>query len=845
MLRLLGSLFVLALTLTIVGAVAVLGVISHFGRALPDYSQLAQYEPPNTTRLYAADGKLLAEYYVENRVFIPVEAIPKQLINAFLAAEDRSFYEHKGIDPMGIGRAIVTNMRQMTGDEQNLVGGSTITQQVVKNFLLGSEKTYERKIKEAILSFRITKAFSKDRILELYLNQIYLGMGSYGVAAAALNYFNKSVDELTIEESALLASLPKAPAKFDPRKYYDRVKARRDWVIAGMQEQGYITAEQAKVAIETPIVLRQRSPDETARADFFAEEVRRELKALYGDEVLYKGGLVVRTTVDPALQAMAEKAFIDGISKYDIRHGYRGAFTRIRTTANWQEELAKLDASVLPPSWHLAAVLDTKEKVATIGLPDGSKGRIELEDAKWARRVGVEGKLGAVPSKMTEIMLPGDVVVVTAYTAPPVKEGEKEVKPEDIEGRYVLRQIPEVNGGFIAMDPHTGKVRAMVGGFSFAKTEYNRTTQAKRQPGSAFKTFVYLTALENGFSPTTIIVDGPVSLSQGAGKPAWTPQNYSNDYLGPVTLRTGLEKSRNAMTVKLALSLGIDRIIETGKRFGIYDEVARNFSIVLGAAESTLIRMTNAYAILANGGKRVKPVLIERIQDRYGKTIFRSDNRPCEGCQLGDASMNEPAAPVIADAREVVVEPQTNYQIISILNGVVERGTATRAKVLGRPLGGKTGTTNDSYDTWFIGFSPDLVAGTYVGFDRPRSLGEKETGASVALPIFVEFMGDALKNVPPKPFRVPEGIRLSRIDVETGLVAGPETAPNKVVLEAVKSETAHVMTTEPDIMPEPTEDQLYMPGTGAEPAPVGVPIYTAPRNRNREFVPTVGTGGIY
>ncbi|MBN8531925.1 MAG: transglycosylase domain-containing protein, partial [Alphaproteobacteria bacterium] len=599
--RLLANLAALFFMLAIIAVLAVSYVVYYYGKDLPDTQQLAEYDPPMVTRLYAGDGRLVAEYATEKRSFVPVKAIPKHVLQAFISAEDKNFYEHSGIDFMGMGRAILQNVETISqGRDQNLVGGSTITQQVVKNFLLTNEKSVERKIKEAILSFRISKVYSKDRILELYMNQIYLGFNSYGVAAAALNYFNKSLDELTLEEAAFLAVLPKAPNNYNPRVHYDRAKERRDWVIGRMLEDGYVTVDEAKLAIATPIVTRTRDETETATAEFFAEEVRRQLIEQYGSDTLYKGGLAVRTTLDPNLQGIAQRAMREALESYDQRHGYRGPVAQVASLKYWQDGLAGVPKPPLTENWKLAVVLALKANAVELGLPGGNTGIMPFENMKWARKWLPEQRYGAEIAKPSDALKPGDVILV--------EEKESEGKVD-----YFLRQVPQVNGAMVVMDPFTGRVLAMVGGYGYGVTEFNRATQARRQPGSAFKPFVYVTALERGFTPSSIILDAPVELSQGPGQPMWRPENYTGKFYGPSTLRKGVEHSRNAMTVRLALRLGIDNIIETATRAGIYDKVPRNFSLVLGAAETTLLRLTNAYAIIANGGRRVQPALIERI----------------------------------------------------------------------------------------------------------------------------------------------------------------------------------------------------------------------------------------
>lgn len=816
------SLLVTGLTLSLFGVAAVVGVIYYYSQDLPDYKQLAEYSPDTVTRLYAGDGRLLEEYATEKRAFVPIESIPKRIIYAFLSAEDRNFYQHPGIDFVGIGRAVVTNARNFMQHKQNLVGGSTITQQVIKNFLLTSEKKLARKIKEAILAFRVTKLFSKDHILELYLNDIYLGYGSYGIAAAALNYFNKPIEELTIEEAAFLATLPKAPAHYDPRKYYDRAKSRRDWVIGRMEEDGYIRKEEAEEAIKTPILLRQRDETEAVAAPYFAEEVRRNLIEDYGYDTLYKGGLSVRTTLNPDMQKMAEKALDDGLISYDRRHGYRGPVTSLPSIQNWQDKLRAVPSPPLHDNWKLAVVTAIQADRAYIGFSNGATGEIPLSELKWARKALKNNDRGPAIAQPGDVLTKGDVIIVA--------------ETEENKNNYSLQQVPKINGSLIALDPHTGRVLAMAGGLSFRKDEFNRATQAQRQPGSAFKPFIYLTALENGFTPSSIIDDAPVSIYQGPGLPLWKPKNYGNRFYGPSTLRVGLEKSRNVMTVRLAQELGLNAIREVAQRFGIYDNFPLNYSAVLGAYETTLMRLTSAYGTFVNGGRRITPYLIERIQDRNGHTIFRQDKRECLTCRLRDGDdLLMPTVPHLPDTREILLDPVTAYQMTSILHGVIEHGTGVRARKIGKPLGGKTGTTNDSYDTWFIGFSPNLVTGVFVGFDQPASLGKKETGSSVALPIWVDFMQAALKDEPSLPFRTPEGVRLIRVDRETGLPPTPGTPIKQMIFEAFRTGT------------EPGSQGWRVHHLMSPTSPIGLPEGEAysPEAPSPSFTPSVGTGGLY
>ncbi|HLT18898.1 MAG TPA: penicillin-binding protein 1A, partial [Thermomicrobiales bacterium] len=754
------------------GGAGMLYLMWRYAGELPDYRQLADYEPPTVTRVHAGDGRLLAEFAHEKRVFVPIEAIPRRVIQAFLAAEDKNFYSHPGIDPLSIVRAVITNVERLM-DDRRPVGASTITQQVAKNFLLSNEVTLERKLKEALLAFRIEQAFTKDQILELYLNQIYLGVGSYGVAAAALNYFDKSLDELTVSEAAFLAGLPKAPSWYHPERRPDAAKARRDWVIGRMLEEGFIDRDQAEVARAEPLVMRRRAPTEVVTAEYFVEEMRRELIRRHGEDFLYQGGLSIRTTLSPELQAIAEKALRDGLIAYDRRHGWRGPMERTQLHADpgWPALLAEMDRTGGLDSWELALVLAVEPAAATIGLVDGSTAPLPLAELKWARSVDEEGNLGPPIERADQVLTAGDVVWVEKIAPSEGEQGE---------AHYTLRQPPEVEGALVALNPHTGRVLALQGGFSYARSEFNRATQALRQPGSALKPFVYLAALENGFTPSSILLDAPIVIDQGAGLGKWKPSNYSRRFYGPSTLRLGIEKSRNVMTVRLAQAVGMDRIREMATRFDLERGLGRNLASALGSNEVTLLQLTTAYAMLVNGGKRIEPALIERIQDRHGRTVMQRDARPCPACQ--NVAWEGQPAPVLPDLREEVIDPPHAYQMVNLLQGVVERGTGQRARAIGKPVAGKTGTTDDSRDAWFVGFTPDLVVGVFVGFDQPRSLGQDEQGASAALPIFVDFMTAALKDEPATPFRVPPGIRLVRVDAETGLLPGPTT--DVAILEA-------------------------------------------------------------
>ena len=762
--------------LIIVG-VGCLYAIYTFGRGLPDYTQLADYEPPVMTRVQAGDGRLLVEYAIQQRVFVPISAMPKMLVKAFLSAEDKNFYYHPGIDPVGIMRAVLINVKNFA-QGRRLVGASTVTQQVAKNFLLTSDVTLKRKIKEAILAFRIERTLSKKRILELYLNEIYLGFGSYGVATAALNYFNKSLDNLTISEAAFLAALPKAPNNYNPLKNSSGARARRDWVIGRMLEDEAITFEEARQAKAKPLYVRNRDNTEYVQAKYFAEEVRQELVKRYGEKKLYKGGLSVRTTLNPDYQRIAYRALRDGLEAYDRRHGWRGPLAQVELNQDWLSQLVSIKPPTAIGDWHISVVREILEEKTKIGLDDGSLGVIQFKELKWARKWLKGENLGPSVTKPGDVLSVGDIILVDKVTGEKEDNATKEVN-------YSLQQIPEIEGALLAIDPHTGRVLAMVGGYDYEKSQFNRSVHARRQPGSAFKPFVYLVALDKGFTPSSLILDAPFVIDQGPGLPKWRPANYTKKFYGPSTMRLGIEKSRNLMTVRLAQTIGIESIAQYARNFGIVDQLPRQLSMALGAGETTLLRLTAAYAMLVNGGKRIKPTLIDRIQDRHGQTVFKHDNRFCPKCQSSFWT-NQPV-PKFAETREILTDPGSAFQMVSMLEGVIERGTGRRIREIGKPLAGKTGTTNGSLDTWFLGFSPDLAVGVFAGFDTPRSLGKREQGASVAAPIFRAFMADALSDKPAIPFRIPPNIRLVRVNSTSGQPARP--GDRRVILEAFKSGT--------------------------------------------------------
>ena len=789
-------------------AVAAGVLLQTFNADLPDYDSLAQYEPPVMTRIHAADGQLVAEHARERRLYLPIQAVPDLVKAAFLSAEDKNFYEHDGIDIAGILRAAVVNIRNR-GSGKRPIGASTITQQVAKNFLLSNEVSYERKIKEALLALRIEQAYSKDKIFELYLNEIYLGLGSYGIAAAALNYFDKPVNQLTIEEAAYLAALPKAPENYNPFRHEDRAIERRNWVIDRMVENGYIRAADGETAKNTRIEVKtRRNGNYLFASEFFAEEVRRNLIDMYGSQKLYEGGLSVRTTLDPKLQVLARKALQDGLTSFDEKRGYRGPVTTVDISDDWGLALAKVPALADVPEWRLAVVLAAEKDSAKIGLQPSTlasgalstqrdEGTIPLAEMKWAKS-GV--------TNVASVLKPGDVVYVQALP--------------DTPGSFKLRQVPQIEGAIVAMDPYTGRVLAMQGGFSFAESEFNRATQAWRQPGSAFKPFVYSAALDNGYTPSSVVLDAPIEIY--SGNDVWRPENYGGKFYGPATLRTGIEKSRNVMTVRLAQDMGMPLVVEYAKRFGIYDDLAPYLPMAIGAGETTVLRLVTAYATIANGGRKIEPTLIDRIQDRFGRTIYQHDQRKCEGCD--EATWTGQDEPTLVDNRVQVLDPMTAYQITSMMEGVVKRGTATIVQKVGKPIAGKTGTTNDEKDAWFVGFSPDLVCGVFIGYDKPRPMGRGQTGGHVAAPVFVEFMKAALRDAPPKEFRVPPGIELIPIDRRTGLRAQP--GDPDVILEAFKPGTA----------PPTTYSIIGYQDT------MGIPETVSPE---ADRAVATGTGGLY
>ena len=718
-----------------------LSTLWYFSIGLPDYKNLKNYQPPISSRVYSENRKLIAEYALEKRLFIPYESIPKKIINSFLAAEDKNFFSHPGVDAKGILRAIINNIKNIAQNKR-LEGASTITQQVAKNFLLTNEVSIKRKIKEAILAFRIERAYTKERILELYLNQIYLGQGTYGIAAASLEYFDKSIKNLNYSEAALLAALPKAPSKYNPYKFPDLAKFRRNLVLQNIADNKFISKDELEQFKASELDLKKREIEIINEANSYTEEVRKKVKNIYGFEKLYSQGLSISTPLNINYQIEALKSLRKGIEEYDRRRGWRGPITNKLKDKNWKKKIIqyKLDPTL---NWSIAEIISTTESeltFKTINEKKNLEGVLLLENIKWTLR----GK-----KQLKKSFKNGDIIFV---------------KKEN--NNWRIKQYPKVNGGIVVLDPFTGDVLALVGGFNFKTSEFNRVTQAKRQPGSAFKPIVYAAALESGFAPNSIILDAPFVESQGIGLKNWKPENYGKKFYGPSTFRKGIEYSRNLMTVRIAKIIGLDKILELSKELNIYDDIPELLSVSLGAAETTLLNLTSAYAPFVNGGKKINPKLISRIQDRRGKTIFQEQDRKCIGC---DKFINDGLKlPKIESINKKIISEETAYQMTSILQGTVERGTAKKLRSLKVPLAGKTGTTNDNYDAWFIGFSSNLIIGVYIGFDNPKTLGKNETGSKAALPIFKNFVENALFKEDFKDFEIPENIYLTSINYDTG-----------------------------------------------------------------------------
>ncbi|MBT5828000.1 MAG: PBP1A family penicillin-binding protein [Alphaproteobacteria bacterium] len=786
--------------LTFLGITSIAATIIYFSSTIPNYKNLANYNPPVTSRLYANDGTLADEFALQKRSYVPIKFIPLTIQNAFLAAEDSNFYNHAGIDLYAITRAMWQNVFRYK-EGKNFIGASTITQQVVKNILLTKERTITRKIKEAILAVKISRIMSKERVLELYLNEIYLGKRSYGVATASLNYFNKSLENLSLAESAFLAALPKAPSSLDPEKNYQKALERRNWVINRMFQDDLITGSEKDLALATPIITNKYEQKTLLSSGSFSSYVRNELTEKFGEDNILEEGLVIQSTLNPKIQNIALKSLRKGLVAYDRKNGYRGALQNIDITT--EHEFAsveyfsfltqKLKEINFPKTnniekWELAIIYAVNENNLDIFLKNNNNqpAIIAFRDLKWAttltkkidEETGEEISFLKELERLSETFNVGDIILVRKKT--------KQTKANIL--HYDLMQMPEVNGAVIAINPHNGAINAMVGGYNDFKTDYNRAVQAKRQPGSIIKPFTYLAALENNISPNALIIDDEVRMQKEDGT-YWVPMNYSNKFYGPTPMRLGLEKSRNVVTIRLAELVGLNKIADIITRYGISDNPVVNYALILGSDETNLLRITNAYAMIANGGKKVIPTAIEKVQDKTGHTIFKRDKRECKNCNV-NIDLDDTIIPIpeINDNRELITDERTAYQAISLLEGAVKRGTGWRARRLPKPIAGKTGTTNDSFDTWFVGFSPDLVVGVWVGFDIPKTMGKKATGSSTALPIFVNIMKEVLKEETSRPFKIPDGIKFLKIDRNTGQKTTPTTLKKDIIFEAFKEE---------------------------------------------------------
>ncbi len=840
MMRLLSALFSLGLVAVALAIAAVAAIFSSYSKDLPDYSYLKDYQPPTLSRVYADDGRMMATIAAEQRIFVPIKEIPQRVIDAFLSAEDQDFYQHHGVDYLGILRATLINAKNI-GRDRHPMGASTITQQVAKNMLLSNEVSMSRKVREIILAQRLEKVLSKDRILEIYLNEIFLGNRSYGVAAAALNYFNKRLGELSVAEAAYLAALPKAPNNYNPVREHAAAIARRNWVIGRMAETGRLSHPEADIAQQQPLETVARNQEETVTADYFAEETRRQLVEKFGEDNVLEGGLAVKTSLDPYLQEAATKALRDGLVSFDRRErGWRGPVVNLVSASDWQKQLKKIAVPAGGEGWELALVTNLRGTEAQIAFADNTHGRIPWTEMSWARRELADDQFGPAIHQPVDVLAIGDIVLVEPVKTSPDGKAYSEHS-------YTLRQVPVVQGAIVALDPHTGRIYAMTGGFSARISQFNRATQAQRQPGSAFKPFIYMAALDKGFTPASLIMDAPFEYNQGPGLPLWRPENYSQEFYGATPLRVGIEKSRNVMTVRLANAIGMPTVIEYAKKFGIVDDMPDLLSYSLGAKETTPLRLATAYGMIVNGGHKITPTLIDRVQDRNGKTIWRADARDCGACTTPawSADLQPPDMP---DTREIIEDPRTTYQMVSILQGVVQRGTAAKLHDIPFALAGKTGTTNESKDAWFVGFTPDLVCAVFVGFDDPKPLGSHETGASVAVPIFRSFIMAAIKDKPAIPFRVPPGLRMVRVNPETEMLASasdknaiweafvPGTEPQEdsprpildgSVTGSASEGAAAALAATPASPPPPAAAQVLAP-----PAPAPAPV-------------TQGTGGLY
>ena len=748
------NIFILITSFILLSAILIISVLWTYSNDLPDYKFLKSYKPPVSSKVYSGNGDLVADFSQEKRVFVPFNSIPKNVINAFLSAEDKNFFKHPGVDAKGVIRAVINNISNILSSKR-LEGASTITQQVAKNFLLTNEVSLNRKIKEAILAFRIERALSKERILELYLNQIYLGSGAYGVAAASLEYFDKSIKDLNYSEAALLAALPKAPSRYNPYRDPDIAKFRRNLVLKNLLDNNYLTSEWYETLTKEEIILKKNKKIYLEDAQYFIEDVRKSVIETLSYDKVYKQGFNINTPIDLNLQTIATKSLRDGLIAYDKRKGWRGPLTNKIYNSEWKKDLEKykLENSI---NWKLAIVKKINKFSAEIETEDNIEGVIEYQSISWTKK------------EFNKLLKPGDIIYV------------KNLK----ENIFNLQQLPKVNGGIVVMDPFTGRVLALSGGFSFKQSEFNRATQAKRQPGSAFKPFVYALALENNFTPTSLVLDAPLVLDQGDDLKMWKPENYGKKFYGPSTLRVGLEKSRNLMTVRIAQNLGVEKIVDFSKALKIYDNPEELLSISLGSAETTLLKLTSAYSVFVNGGKLVEPILIDRIQDSEGNTIFNNDKRKCINCDQISYLTND--YPEIKNNYTQIFSPETAFQMTSILEGVVQRGTAKKLKDLNLNIAGKTGTTNKNTDTWFIGFTSNVLVGVYVGSDNPTPLGKYETGSKTALPIFKSFISDSINKNDARPFKAAKGTVMMVVDPLTGQKA--KFNSKNTIIEVFKKE---------------------------------------------------------
>ncbi len=732
----LKNFLIVSISLFLLSCVLIVGILWKFSNELPDYKFLKNYKPPVSSKVYSGNGDLVADFSKEKRVFVPFNSIPKNVINAFLSAEDKNFFSHPGVDAKGVVRALINNISNILSSRR-LEGASTITQQVAKNFLLSNEVSLNRKIKEAILAFRIERVLTKERILELYLNQIYLGSGAYGVAAASLEYFDKSIRDLKYSEAALLAALPKAPSKYNPYRNIELAKFRRNLVLKNMFENNYINSTWYNKLKNEEINLNKNKKIYLEDAQYFVEDVRKNVIQTFSYDEIYKKGFNINTPINLEFQQKATASLRNGLIAYDQRKGWRGVLLNKNLNKNWNKNLEKfkLEKSI---NWYLAIVKQVNKFSAIIETEDNLEGVIEYKDISWTKK------------EFRDLLKPGDIIYAK-YLG---------------KNKYSLQQLPKINGGIVVMDPFTGRVLALSGGFSFKKSEFNRATQAMRQPGSAFKPFVYALALENNYAPNTLVLDAPLVLDQGEDLKMWKPENYGKKFYGPSTLRTGLEKSRNLMTVRIAQDLGLEKIVNFSKQLKIYNNPKELLSISLGSEETTLIKLTSAYSAFVNGGKLVEPVLIDRIQDSEGTTIYNNRKRKCLDCNQISYLSND--FPKIQSDYKQIFSPETAYQMTSILEGVVQRGTAKKLRDLKLNIAGKTGTTNKNTDTWFIGFTSNLLVGVYVGTDDPKPLGKYETGSKTALPIFKSFIESAIKKSETRPFKAAKGTIMMVVDPNTG-----------------------------------------------------------------------------